>query len=70
MAHQLILVPAYGRVYETPKQALADWKAGKDFKIANGPYCSIRDLPAMQRMNNHILMQITYLGFSEIFAVA
>jgi len=29
------LIPAYGRDYTTAKKAKADWKAGKDFIIAN-----------------------------------
>ena len=37
-------MPAYGRQYKTSKQAKADWNAGKDFKIVNGPYLSIRDV--------------------------
>jgi len=43
------LIPAYGRDYSTAKAAKADWKAGKDFIIANifDPYdgkpMSIRD---------------------------
>ena len=44
----LVLVPAYGRTYKTKKEALSDWKAGKDFKIKVGPYCSIRDLADMK----------------------
>jgi hypothetical protein len=37
------LLPAYGRVYDSPEAALNDWKSGKDFKIVGGSYCSIRD---------------------------
>ena len=33
---------AYGR-----KASVADWDAGKDFRIVDGPYCSKRDLPRM-----------------------
>jgi hypothetical protein len=40
----IILMPAYGRTYSTSAEAVMDWKAGKDFKIMAGPYCSIRDL--------------------------
>ena len=40
----LVVIPAYGRKYSTKEAAVQDWKDGKDFKIANGPYCSIRDL--------------------------
>lgn len=39
----IYVVPAYGRDYENKDQAVDDWLDGKDFKIANGPYCSIRD---------------------------
>ena len=39
----LLIVPAYGRSYTTIEAALADWRAGRDFKIPNGPYLSIRD---------------------------
>jgi hypothetical protein len=40
----LVVMPAYGRSYATSEQVIADWKSGKDFKVVNGPYCSIRDL--------------------------
>lgn len=39
----LILIPAYGRDYATTEACQADWISGKDFKILDGPYCSIRD---------------------------
>ena len=35
----LFLLGAYGREANE-----ADWLAGKDFKILNGPYCSISDM--------------------------
>jgi len=69
MAHQVILTPAYGRVYATAERALLDWNEGKDFKIQNGPYCSIRDINSLRMTNNHVLIKINYRGFSEIFAV-
>ena len=31
----LTLTPAYGRDYKSKKAAIADWKANKDFIIAN-----------------------------------
>lgn len=43
----LILTGAYGRKYSTKTAALDDWIEEKDFKIVNGPYCSIRDYPQM-----------------------
>jgi len=49
MPNHTHLVPAYGRDYSTSSEALADWKAGKDFFISdissewNGAYTSCRD---------------------------
>lgn len=40
----IYLEAAYGRRYTTAEAAICAWKEGKDFKIRNGPYCSIRDL--------------------------
>ena len=45
----VVLIPAYGRSYTTKKAVLADWLAGKDFKIEAGPYTSIRDLDALRK---------------------
>jgi hypothetical protein len=45
---ELLLEGAYGRTYAQPEQALADWNAGKDFRIVHGPYCSVRDLEAIK----------------------
>ena len=44
LSKPVVLVPAYGRTYKTSQEATQAWKLGKDFKIPNGPYCSIRDL--------------------------
>ena len=41
----LILNGAYGRLYKSADDAIRDYEAGKDFRIAGGPYCSIRDFP-------------------------
>jgi hypothetical protein len=49
----LTVVPAYGRDYASRKEVLADWNAGKDFRICDvsagrddGRYLSNRDVPA------------------------
>ena len=47
-SYPLILVPAYGRKYKSEQKALSDWNDGKDFKIMDGPMCSIRDLTSMK----------------------
>jgi len=46
--NQLMIMPAYGRQYKTSQEAKADWEAGKDFKIVNGPYVSIRDINSLK----------------------
>ena len=54
MAYKLTLIGAYGRTYTTKDAILKDWNAGKDFAVCNGPYCSIRDLPHMVRLNDYV----------------
>lgn len=39
----LIVHGAYGIRYESTTAALHDWRAGVDFEIYGGPYCSKRD---------------------------
>lgn len=59
----LVLLPAYGRSYNTRDSALADWKGGKDFKIANGPYCSIRDTkPLIEGGYENVIFTATTRG--------
>lgn len=74
MSHELTLVPAYGRDYQTPDALIKDWNDGKDFMIttAVSPYCgkytSIRDLsqfPGKQvkirykKLTNFILVNVS-----------
>lgn len=46
----LTLIPAYGRDYKTQKEVISDWKAGKDFIVANlfspwdGKLCNLQDI--------------------------
>lgn len=48
------VIPAYGRDYKTGKAALADWAAGKDFKIVGGPYCSNRDIVHLKMIGDFV----------------
>ena len=48
VSSMLLLVPAYGRKYKNKQEVLKDWYTGKDFKIVNGPYCSVRDLDRLR----------------------
>ena len=50
-----VVIPAYGRVYKTSGDAVADWRAGKDFKVAKGPYCSVRDVGVYLNGPVHVL---------------
>jgi hypothetical protein len=61
---QLTLIPAYGRVYKCADEIIAGWKAGHDFKIAGGPYCSIRDYAALKRESSSVY--ITDGGFEYV----
>lgn len=39
----IFVSPAYGRKYSDEVSAREAWESGADFKLMNGPYCSIRD---------------------------
>ena len=54
----LILIPAYGRKYETEVEAFEAWQSGADFKIEDGPYCSIRDIDLIRK--NYPVISIRY----------
>jgi hypothetical protein len=44
MINALYLVGAYGRQYDNQDLMIADWKAGKDFRLQGGQYMSIREM--------------------------
>jgi hypothetical protein len=39
---------------QTREEIIQDWKAGKDFRIQSGPYCSIRDIEYLRNSYNRI----------------
>lgn len=41
---KVVLIPAYGRKYDTAQDMMNAWHNGFDFKILRGPYCSVRDV--------------------------
>jgi hypothetical protein len=55
----LMVVGAYGRNYKTFAEALVDWHAGKDFRIVNGPYCSIAEVGIMKDRG---VRHLTFIG--------
>ena len=56
----LVAIGAYGR-----DASLADWQAGKDFKIMDGPYFSIRDLEEIKGYGTQQICFLNPRGFSE-----
>ena len=44
MADTAILIPAYGKKYNTKYEVMKDWKNGVDFKLVMGSYSSTRDM--------------------------
>lgn len=62
---QIVLRGAYGRQYETKKQAIGDWELGKDFRIKGGPYCSIRDLEYLVDTSSGIYIE-TKQGYARV----
>jgi hypothetical protein len=39
---------------QTREEIIEDWKAGKDFRIESGPYCSIRDIEHLRSSYNRV----------------
>jgi len=62
-------VPAYGRDYETPEAVLADWLAGKDFRMEDtryrGAYIN-RDIP---EEFGDVVVNIRYRRLAEVLPV-
>lgn len=61
MSQIINLVGAFGRKYITKELAIMDWKAGKDFKVFGGAYCSIRDKDSLTRIAETVQL-FTTLG--------
>lgn len=57
MAQRITLMGAYGRTYTETSKAAIDWQKGLDFKIVNGPYCSIRDVATLKRLNDEVIIR-------------
>ena len=45
----IVLVPAYGKTCNTHEEVQEAWDTGRDFRILNGPYCSIRGKTRLQK---------------------
>jgi hypothetical protein len=51
-----ILIPAYGKSYNTKYEIMKDWRNGEDFKIVNGSYCSTRDMQALTSDYDRVIL--------------
>jgi len=51
------VTPAYGKSYTSVDEVVADWADGKDFKIYQGQYCSIRDVVRLR------MSKFTHIAF-------
>ena len=61
----LVLIPAYGRTYQTKQAMLEDWKAGKDFRVmGHGCYTSIRDWEQLTHTSSSVTLTEPRFGFS------
>ena len=56
MLNALYLVGAYGRQYSTKELMIKDWLDGKDFRIQEGAYMSIRDMQYTTALDTVYLM--------------
>ena len=64
---ELTLIPAYGRKYDTDESMLADWVAGKDFRIyPSGPYTSIRDLPRLKQTYDKVVLTLDFWMYKVV----
>ena len=54
----LLIVPAYGRQYTDEEEALEDWIKGRDFKIPNGRYLSVRDAARLREAGYTLVRMI------------
>ena len=65
MLSTLILVPAYGRVYNTVESAMTDWKDGRNFRLIRySRYTSIRELQQLQAQLCTIYIRLENLKVS------
>lgn len=66
--NELVIVPAYGKLYKTNDEMLDAWKAGKDFQVRKGPYCSIRDMKELRKSSARILLTRDYFEYVVVWS--
>lgn len=66
--------PAYGRDYKTKKEVLADWNAGKDFRVVDffggndGKAINLQDAQT-EAASGPLTMKIRYKGQTQVAMV-
>ena len=53
---------AYGRRYFGPEDAKEDWEAGKDFRLAEGPYINKNDWKKYSQLDMVYFQHVTPSG--------
>lgn len=66
VSSQVVLLPAYGKKYACDADMLADWQAGKDFKVFFGHYCSIRDINSLHNGASRVLLTQDHFNYIEL----
>lgn len=68
-SEKLFVVPAYGKLYNTVKEAVEDWTNGKDFRAyPGGFYISKRDIVSAKTQFNSCYLKLPNLGIKiQIF---
>ena len=59
------LMPAYGRDYETPEEAQADFSKNLDFRTPSGPYTNKSDLAKMYPNLEKIRVRVNRLADTD-----
>ena len=65
---ELVLRPAYGRVYNTQEEMLKDWNDGKDFYNESFGYCSNRDYALLDQEYSSIMLLCTWRDKPAVLA--
>lgn len=68
MPQLLELTLAYNRTVNDMDALARAWEGGKDFKIKNGPYTSIRDMPLLQKDYDTIVIRALDKTRSSVFS--
>jgi hypothetical protein len=64
MSRDLTAVPAYGRDYHSKAEVLADWNAGKDFRLEpSGQYINQDDKP------DDVTLKIRYRNLTSVIII-